>query len=227
MFRSIVRSLGLTALAIAFGTGLGATASAQSLGSGYLKDYSELKTETDSLGLERRIWVSPDFTGDKYKKILIEKVDFYPPPHPSDRVSSQTLTELRGYIDASLRKAVGSVVPLANAPGPGVARLRLAITAASVDTGLKPYQLVPVALVFTAAKSATGQSRHDAELAVESEITDSRSGKPLALMVRDAQGIEVKGSEKLTLQLAKPKIDEWAESVRESLSARLKGRGGK
>jgi hypothetical protein len=66
-------------------------------------------------------------------------------------------------------------------------------------------------------------AKHDVKLAVESEITDSKSGAPLARIVRDAKGIEVKGDEKLTLQLAKPKIDEWAEALREALAARIKG----
>ncbi len=219
MFRSIVRGLGFIALATALGAGLSATANADS---GFLKDYSQLSVEKDPLGVERRIWVSPDFTRDKYQKILIEKVVFYPAPKASDRVSSQTLTELQDYLDASLRKAVGSVHDLADKPGPGVARLRVAITAASVDTGLKPYQLIPIAFVFTAATRATGEAKYDVKLAVESEITDSKSGTPLARVVRNAKGIEVKGDEKLTLSLAKPKIDEWAEAVRESLAARLK-----
>jgi hypothetical protein len=222
MFRSLARSLGVMALGITIGAGLSTGANADS---GFLKDYSQLKTEKDPLGVERRIWVSPGFTGDKYQEVLIEKVVFYPEAKSSDQVPSKSLTEIRDYIDASLRKAVGSVLPLADKPGPGVARLRVAITAASVDTGLKPYQLVPVALVFTAAKEATGTAKHDVKLAVESEITDSTSSAPLARVVRDAKGIEVKGDEKLTLGMAKPKIDEWAESVRESLAARLK-RGG-
>jgi len=219
MFRSIARGLGLLAFATTLGAGLSGAANAES---GFLKDYSQLQVEKDPLGVERRIWVSPDFTGDKYQKILIEKVIFYPAPKASDRVSSKTLTELQDYLDATLRKAVGSFQALAEKPGPGVARLRVAITAASVETGLKPYQLVPVALVFTAATRAAGEAKYDVKLAVESELTDSNTGAPLALGVRDAKGIEVKGDEKLTLQMAKPTIDEWGESVREYLAEKLK-----
>lgn len=195
------------ALGITIGASVSTMANAES---GFLKDYAQLQTEKDPLGIERRIWISPDLTRDKYQKFLIEQGVFYPAPKPSDQVPSQSLAQIRDYLDASLRKAVGSVLPLADKPGPGVARVRVAITAASVDSGLKPYQLIPVALVFTAAKEASGKARHDVKLAVESEISDSQSGKPLARSARDPKGIELKGDEKLTFEMTKPKIDDWA-----------------
>ena len=221
MFRRITRSLGLLALGIAFGIGLSAEAGAQQ-NSGFLKDYSKLEVQKDPLGVERRAWASPDFTKEKYQKVLIEKVVYYPAPKASDRVSMQTLNEIRDYVEAAMRKAFSGVVPLADKPGPGVARVRMAVTAASVDTGLKPYQLLPVGLVFTAAKEASGTAKHDVQLAVEFEVTDSESGKPLAMSVRDAKGIEVTGDQKLTLAMAKPKIDQWAEGGRQVIEMRLK-----
>jgi len=55
-----------------------------------------------------------------------------------------------------------------------------------VETGLKPYDLIPIAFVLTAGKEATGRAKHDAKLAAEAETTDSKSGMPLARSVRDA-----------------------------------------
>jgi hypothetical protein len=101
----------------------------------------------------------------------------------------------------------------------------MAVTAVAVSAELEPYQLVPVALVIAAAKAATSHVRSEARLAVESELTDSVSGEPLAPMVRGAKGIEIE--EMLTLDLAKPRIDGWAKSVQESLSARLRRDGEK
>jgi hypothetical protein len=43
--------------------------------------------------------------------------------------------------------------------------------------------------------------------------------------VRDAQGVRLKSNEALTLEVAKPQIDRWAEAARESLAARLKPAG--
>ena len=226
MFRPATRGIGVTILAAVLASGLSVDAGAQAKESGLLKDYSQLKTEKDPLGIERRIWVSPKLTREAYQKVLIERITFYPAPQPSEKVSMGTLNDLRDYGEAELRKAVASVVPLADKPGPGVLRVRMAVTAVAVEGAkLKPYQLFPIALVITGAAEAAGEGRRDVKLAVESEITDSVSGEPLARVVRDAQGVHVKSNEKLTLQAAKPQIDKWAESTREALAARLKPAG--
>jgi len=226
MLSSVARTIGAATLAVIIGAGLTANAAAQGKGSGFLKDYSQLKTEKDPLGIERRIWTSPKFTRETYQKVLIERVTFYPAPQPSEKVSTGTLNELRDYSDAAIRKAIASVVPLADAPGPGVVRVRIALTAAAVEGGqLKPYQLIPIALVLTAATEAAGEGRRDVRLAVETEFTDSVSGEQLLRVVREAQGVQVKSNQKLTLEVAKPQIDKWAESARQSFEARLKPAG--
>jgi len=195
MFRLIAGSLGVMALGITFGIGLSAEAVAQQ-NSGFLKDYSKLEAGKDTLGVDRRAWKDPAFTGEKYQKILVEPAVFHPAPKASDRVSMQTLNEIRDYATAAVRNSLGKSIPLADKPGPGVARLRIALTAASVDTGLKPYQLLPIGLAVTAATTATGTAKHDVKLAVETEVTDSESGKILWMGVREAKGVEVKGGRK-------------------------------
>ena len=226
MFRSIASRMGVATLAVILGTGLAANANAQGKGSGFLKDYSQLKTEKDPLGNERRMWVNPKFTRANYQTILLEPLGFYPAPQPSEQVSMGALNDMRVYADSAMRKAVTTVVPLANAPGPGVARIRWAVTAAAVEGfELKPYQLIPVALIFTGVKEAAGQGSRKVQLAVESEMTDSVTGEVLIRVVREAQGINVKEKTPLTLKVAQPQIDKWAESVQQSLAARLKPDG--
>jgi hypothetical protein len=218
--------MGAASLAIVLGGGPIANAAAQGKESGFLKDYSQLKTDKDPLGFERRIWLSSKLTRENYQKALIERVSFYPAPQPSEKVSMGTLNDIRDYGEAAIRKAIASVIPLADAPGPGVLRVRIAVTAVAVEGAkLKPYQLIPVALVLTAATEAAGEGRRDVKLAVESEITDSVSGEPLARSVREARGVHVKSNEQLTLGAAKPQIDKWAEATRESVAARLKPAG--
>jgi hypothetical protein len=226
MFSSLARTIGTATLAVILGAGLTANVTAQGKDSGFLKDYSQLKTEKDPLGFQRRIWASPKLTREAYQKVLVERITFYPAPQSSEKVSTGTLNDIRDYGEAAIRKAIASVVPLADAPGSGVLRVRIAVTAVAVESAqLKPYQLIPVALVLTAATEAAGEGRRDVKLAVETEITDSVSGEPLARVVRDAQGVRLKSNEALTLEVAKPQIDRWAEAARESLAARLKPAG--
>jgi len=190
--------------------------------SGFLSDYSRLKKEEDAMGVKRRIWVNPEFTNVNYQKIFIEQVTFYPEAKPTDEVSDQSLKEIRDYMDATLRKSFGAELPLADEPGRGVARVRMALTAVAVKKGLKPWELVPTAMIFAGAKEASGRRKHDVELFVESEITDSVSNETLALVVREAKGVQLKGKETLTLEVAKPQIDAWGEALRQEILRKLK-----
>lgn len=223
MIRPVAHKLGIVALAIALGAASASAARAQDRNSGFLQDYSRLQPEKDASGIERRVWVSPGFAADRARMVILDRVEFHPAPGASEQVPALALDQIGDYLDASLRQAVGSVLALTDKPGPGVVRVRVGVTATAVQPGLKPYQLIPVALVFTAVKAAAGKTSHEARLAVETEITDSASGETLALVVRTAKGFEVNSGEVLTLDAVKPRIDDWAESVRQFLVAKVRG----
>ncbi|HET9701396.1 MAG TPA: DUF3313 domain-containing protein [Burkholderiales bacterium] len=222
MLRRMTTGLAFVALAACAGASAGA-AHAQDANSGFLRDYSRLKSEKDATGIERRVWVRPGFSAEQVRRVILERVEFHPAPGATEQVPALALDEIRDYLDASLRRAVGEVLPLTDRPGPDVVRIRVGVTATAVQPGLKPYQLIPVALVFTAVKAAAGKAGHEARLAVETEITDSASGETLVQMVRDAIGVELKPGEQLTLPMLMPRIDDWAQSVRQSLAARVGG----
>lgn len=224
MFRMIARGASLMALAAAFGAGVSVNALAQDYkDSGFLDDYSQLTVQTDSSGVARRMWVSPKFTRANYQKLLLEQISYYPQPQPSDKVPQGSLEDIRGYMTTALSNALRPVVPLATAPGPGVARVQIAITAAGVQgEALKPYDLIPIAFVVHTVSQAAGAGTAHAQLAVESKITDSVTGEVLARLVRGAKGIDLSSNQSLSLSLVKPTIDEWAASAADSIAARLK-----
>ena len=185
---------------------------------GFLKDYSQLEMRKDSKGVERKIWISPKLTPKNYQKIIIEPITFFPAPQPTEQVSMGALDEIRAYIDSGVRKAVETSIPVVSTAGPGVIRFRWAITAASVDKSLKAYQLVPLALVVTAAKRGTGTATYDIKLMVEGEWTDSVTGEVLMRAVRVAKGVEVKGDAPLTLKVAQPQLDAWMAALKEDVA---------
>ncbi len=154
--------------------------------------------------------------------MLIEKVSFHPAPQASKEVSGEVLYQIRDYLDSTLRKAITAEIPVVEQAQPGTVRVRMALTAASVEKGLKPYQLLPTALIVQGVKEAAGKRKHDVKLRVEADLTDSITGETLALIVRDAKGVDVKGKEKLTLADAKPQIDKWGEALREMIILKLK-----
>jgi hypothetical protein len=71
------------------------------------------------------------------------------------------------------------------------------------------------------AKRATGDSEYPVKLYVEAEMTDSVTGEVLAQTVREAQGIQLKGNEQLTLAMARPNIDRWMKAANVTIVERF------
>lgn len=69
---------------------------------------------------------------------------------------------------------------------------------------------------------AAGVRKHDVELFVEAEMTDSVTGEVLARGVREAKGVDVKGKAQLTLEDAKPQIDQWGKALEQMVAIRKK-----
>ena len=190
--------------------------------SGFLKDYSELTVQKDVKGAERRIWINDKATWSRYERILVDPIVFHPQPEGTVQVTLGTLFDIRNYLNAGIPKAAAASMPLATAAGPGVLRLRAAITAVSVDKSLKPYQIIPIALIFTAAKRSAGSESYSVKLQLEAEILDSASNEVLARVVREAKGVEVTGDEPVTMKTARPQLDLWLAAFREELALRAK-----
>ena len=185
---------------------------------GFLKDYSQLEMRKDAKGVERKIWINPKLRPQNYQKIIIEPITFFPAPSPTEQVSMGALDEIRAYIDSGVRKAVAASLPVVSEDGPGVIRFRWGITAASVEKSLKVYQLIPLALIVTAAKRGTGIETYNVKLMVEGEWVDSVSGEVLMRAVRVGKGVEVKGDAPLTLKVAQPQLDSWMAAIKEDVA---------
>jgi hypothetical protein len=190
--------------------------------SGFLKDYSQLAVQKDVKGAERRIWVNDKVNWSRYERILVDPVVFHPQPEGTAQVTLGTLFDIRDYLNAGVPKAAAASMPLAAAAGPGVVRLRAAITAVSVDKSLKAYQILPIALIFTAAKRSAGTESYNVKLQLEAEMLDSTSGEVLARVVREAKGIEVTGDEPVTMKTARPQLDLWLAAFKEELALRAR-----
>lgn len=185
--------------------------------SGYLEDYSQLEKTKDTKGDIVLRFVSPLLKKENYQKVLIEPVQYFPEPEPTDNVSAQTLEDIKTYIDTEFRKKVNEKVPVVDQPGPGVVRMRVALTAIGAETeNLKPYQFVPVALVITAGHAAAQGRPEKAVLYLEAQMVDSVNGERLAVAVREGTGERLKklkqSGRTVTLDSVKPLLDRWAEA---------------
>lgn len=185
--------------------------------SGFLKDYSKIEKTKDLMGEPVLRYISPRLTQENYTKILIEPIQYYPQPNPTENVSAQTLEDIRNYVEKMFRLKVGEKVSVVNQPGPSVARMRVALTAVGTQTeGMKPYQFIPVALVITGAQTAVSGKPQEAALYLEAEMSDSISGERLGVAVRRGTGERLKkmrqSEAEITVESLKPMLDRWADA---------------
>jgi hypothetical protein len=165
--------------------------------SGYLgpdEIYDRLvKTKTKSGKVVYR-WKGPKLTKENFNSVLIENIVLYPKPEPTEQVSEDTLKRISAYTTNLLKEKIGAIVPLANEPGPGVLIMEPAITGVIIKTeGMKPYEILPVAAVFGAAKAATGTRAQDVLVQAEIKFIDSTNGELVGAAMRSIEGDKLKG----------------------------------
>lgn len=174
--------------------------------SGFLADYSMLKDAKDASGDKVKRYVSPKFKPGAYQAVIIDPTQYYPAPEPTEQVSAHTLIDISNYVDRGIHDALAAKMTVVSQPGPGVLRIRPAITAvAGKKTARKAYQYIPIAFVISAA--TRGDS---ANLGVEVAVEDSVTGERLAALVRSGVGAQLSGKDaKLSLTDVQPLLDKW------------------
>lgn len=187
---------------------------------GFLGDYSMLKDEKDAAGEPVKRYLSPKFAPGAYQKLLLDAVQFYPAPQTSEYVDMKTYNDVRNYVEAQMRSKLAAKVPLATTPGPGVVRVRTAITSVAAESpGLKPYEVLPIGMAFSAIK---GRGK-DATLGLEVELLDSVTGERVGAAVRRGTGEHLGSDEKtLTLEHLKPLLDKWTDAGAQFAAEKLK-----
>jgi hypothetical protein len=199
--------------------GLGACASSQvdpSQYSGFLKDYSRLKPAESASGAEVMRWIDPNLNPDKYTQVYIEPSQFYPKPQPTAVISAQALQSITQYYDTALKRELGKDLTLAQTPGPNTIIVRPAITAISTSNeGLKPYEVIPIALLAAAVNTAAGGRDQNVEIATEAAFLDADNNKVMAQVVRKGSGTALENeTTQLTVENVKPVLDGWASDLR-------------
>ncbi|OLF54065.1 DUF3313 domain-containing protein [Pseudomonas chlororaphis] len=191
--------------------------------SGFLGDYSQLKEAKSPSGVEVMRWVDPKLDLKQYRSVYIEPTQFYPKPQPTAKIPQNTLNGINRYYDEALKREIGQAMPLATGPGPGVIVVRAAITAVSSKTeGLKPYEIIPIALVAAAVSTASGIRDQETTLGTEAQFIDGGNNKVIAQVVRKGSGKELENDSQV-MQAADVKnvIDGWASDLHQSFQ-RLK-----
>ncbi len=184
--------------------------------SGFLPSYDGLQTVKTASGQKALRWVDPTFNVANYDKLVFQSLRFYPTPQTTDRIGQETYDELLKYANMRLGEALSSRFQLVGfSSGPRTLEFRGAITGVSANTeGLKPYEVIPIALVLAGTMAATGERDQDTELYLEGELIDTSTGKAVLRVVRKGFG-KTLSNDHQAIQFAdlKPVVDELTTDV--------------
>ncbi|GAB6405875.1 DUF3313 domain-containing protein [Pseudomonas sp. MHK4] len=183
--------------------------------SGFLKDYSVLKEEKSPSGADVMRWIDPKVDVSRFTSVYVERSQLYPQPQATEKIPQSSLNGITQYYDQALKNAFARELPLATGPGPGVLVVRPAITAVSAKTkGLRPYEIIPIALVAAGVSAATGIRDQDTSLATEAAFLDGGDNKVVAKMVRKGAGADLENSsEVVQAKDFKAVLDIWAQDI--------------
>lgn len=184
---------------------------------GFLGDYSMLKP-----GGEDRaalLYIKPGVDFKLYDKIMFDRVMVWLSPEAQSRgVDPALLKEMTDHYQKALLDAVKDGYRVVEQPGPGVLRVRAAITDVkpSKPVANTMSTILPVGWVVAGAtKVASDENVGTGEAATEIEILDAMTGERLAAAVDRRQGGKAAFRGKWTD--AKDAFDFWAKRFRERL----------
>lgn len=162
--------------------------------SGYLSSYHDLLEQTTPSGHQVLRWVTPDFDPAAYSIVVFKRLELSPALRPSERVSQQTLKDLQVMASQTVKKAIAPRHTLIrNAPLVPYGAQTLVLQAAIIDVGavnqgMQWYEAIPVAAVVGATQALIGRREQNAELYIEAQLFEARSGLPVVKVVRRVFG---------------------------------------
>ena len=186
--------------------------------SGFLRDYSQLQPgDKEQAGL---VYWNPNAQWTRYNKVMVDPVTLI--LRPDTDISPEDQARLSKYYGDKLREDLAKNFTLVNKPGPGVMRVRVALTDAEAATGgLRTVSvIVPQArLLNTGYDLATGSYAFVGTAQSEGEILDSMTGERLAAAVdRRYGGLSVKNAGVWKWGDAEHIMDYWADKLSTKLA---------
>ncbi len=176
---------------------------------GFLSDYSRLRKESDS-----RLRNVNQRALNKYPSFIVDTVVMHL-HHGSKAIKARTdgkvtqrdIDDITNYMHAKIVEAVrNSGKNVVYQPGPGVARIRAAITDISTSDLIS---LMPTARIIT--KAGVGGA------SMEAEIIDSMTREQVAALVESRKGSRIPLSDLGKWDSTKRVIDEWANDLQKRL----------
>lgn len=175
---------------------------------GFLSDYSKLKAESDS-----SYRYLDKTSASKYTSFMIDPVSVHfkqgakaIEKKSKGKLTEQDMKDLSNYFHAAILAAVSeSGAKIAYQPGPGVARIRVAITDIEETSAIN---VLPQASLLGVGVGGA---------AMETEVIDSVDGTQIAAVVESQKGSRVPFSNLGDWGTAKGIIDGWAKRLRQRI----------
>jgi hypothetical protein len=192
------------------------------------KDFSGWMSEYDSLVFveEKNAYLfSNEALRGKYEKVLLDSVELFSETGEAD---SKHAIRARDYMKNGLQQIIEEKGIAASEPGPGVARLKIAITGVEKSKeDLKAYNFIPVSAVFRGAQAATGNVATYMATMFEGEATDSVSGdRILAIVAKGIEETEKRSGDDITFEDFKPTLDKWLAQYSQTMDEFLARKAG-
>lgn len=175
--------------------------------SGFLNDYSQLEKDPDNPG--SRAYFSTEVDFKQYKKFKLDPVlVYFRPDAKSEGVDPDELDELVTYFEEALTKELSKTLENTDQLGPGVFRVRVALTDIKKTT--------PALNVLPHTK-LTGLGIGGAHM--EAEILDGATGQRLGAVMHGEKGSVLSvGAGFSKWGHAKQVMDRWAERANKRLA---------
>ena len=145
-----------------------------------------------------------------YHSVLLEPIELFSATGKADKARASEAME---YLTEGVKAMLNEKGIAATQPGPGVARLKLAITGVEKSKEeLKAHNLIPVSAIFRGAQAASGNVATYIATMFEGEALDSVSGERImAIVTKGISETKKRSGDELTFEDIKPTLDLWLE----------------
>ena len=174
----------------------------------------------------QRLYVKPGVDLKQYHSVIIEPLVFthHQPDGQWQIVLIEEQSRIAQYFQHSLAAALlAENITVATDPGPGIARLRVAISDILQERpGLSVTDLVPVKAIFNIARKAGGAEPYLVKMATMAQLEDSTNHDVIAGSINLVDSQKTKTSKQpITKEWIKDAIDRWNKDGAKLLARRM------
>lgn len=172
------------------------------------------------------IYLKPGVDLKQYHAVILEPLSFL--ERQTDGNWQLLVSGEKNKIDSYYRMSMETAlrkekIKVVTEPGPGVARLRVAVTGFQQDKpGLSVTDILPIKAAFNLARFATGTDPYLLKVSTMGQLDDSQDGTLLAGGVNmvESPGSKTK-DEPITAELLKKMINDWSAKNARQLARAL------